>query len=301
MDNITKGSLNDEEIKAATARLQDLVINNANPTDIDLAQSNLRELIAVRNTYRFTPKDPYFFFDKLFSTGLREDRQKIAEELEDSLIDIILEFQKAPQHVEDAELNYDFFRDLLTFIRLFKGLSSDDAEESSEATISDGQLAWGNRSGLTVQRFCELLTLQKCITAPNARMLGDILEEGTKHPKPPVPINWVGTKNSIVTFFIVSQFLGILNPVKAPARKRPIFTDSIKEDDHLPVPPAAAIIRCNFVINGEKPDLPSISKHHAIPIIRELELIEDRVVGLYESRRMGEKTANNLTWDARRS
>ena len=56
MDNITKGSLNDEEIKAATARLQDLVINNANPADIDLAQSNLRELIAVRNTYRFTPK-----------------------------------------------------------------------------------------------------------------------------------------------------------------------------------------------------------------------------------------------------
>ena len=72
MDNITKGSLNDEEIKAATARLQDLVINNANPADIDLAQSNLRELIAVRNTYRFTPKDPYFFFDKLFSTGLRK-------------------------------------------------------------------------------------------------------------------------------------------------------------------------------------------------------------------------------------
>jgi hypothetical protein len=299
MNNITQSSLNDEEIKTATARLQELVINNADPADIAMAQTNLRDLIASRQSYRFTPKDPSYFFNKLFSYGLREDRHEIAGELEESIINVFIDLQKQPQGIQDSELfNSDLLLDLLEFVRFFRTPPTqreDDQAEPDDATV--GQLLWGNKDGLTIPGFCDGLIQQKFITPANARLLALILEGGVKHPpKLPVKINWEGTKNSITTFFVVSQFLGILNPTNAPTRRRVLIEDYM-EPVRLAVPPAPQIIADNFTINGEKPDLSNISTYHVRPIILELDRIKDAIEGLYVSRRMGPRTADNLTWD----
>ena len=299
MDNITQRSMFDSEIKAAAAQLQELVTNNASHTDIAMAESRLRELVAARREHLYDPKDPSYYIDKVFAGASFEDRRKAAEELEGPVTEALVEFLKEDTKIQEGEfLNYDLLNDVLAFLRFFKNRKLEDSAqgymESKEQEYP--RLVWGNKPGLTLHRFCEELVQRKFIGLPDASLLEAVLEDYKSTIRHHPPIDWDGTNESITTFFIVCQYLGILNPDTAPSRSRVLLDDSFGQY-RLPVPPAASIISDCFTVRGSHLSTSTISRNLAGEIILELETIRDRVERFYVDFKLGERTPENLTWD----
>lgn len=300
MNKITKASALDAEIKAITTRIDELVSTNASVSDIDEAQDRLRQLLADRKESLYSMKDPSYFIQKVFSDYGPDERKQVAGELEASLIDLILEFYKQPQDAQDSAIvEYERMLDVLAFLRFFKGRyqTATLADEGTETY----RLEWGNKPSLSIATFCEGLLQRKFISPSDSRLLAAILEDYKNTIEHQPPIDWDGTPASITTFLIVGQYLGILNPKTAPSINRPLFDTEDPEDPELrtrfPVPPVASIINRCFSVKGDHLALSTISRHHAGPIILDLEIVEDRVRRFHDTRHLGPKAGKDLTLD----
>jgi ElaB/YqjD/DUF883 family membrane-anchored ribosome-binding protein len=295
MNKITKASTLAAEIKTLTSKINELVSTNASTSDIEEVVDRLQSLLAERRENLYSMKDPLYFIQRIFSEYGAEERKQVAGELESSLIDLILEFQKQPQDARDsAILEYERMLDVLAFIRFFKGRyqTATLADEGAETY----RLEWGNKPGLSIPAFCEGLLQRKYISPADARLLAAILEDYKHTIEHQPPIDWDGTPASITTFLIIGQYLGILNPKTAPSKTRVLLDDDFGQDKY-PVPPAASIINRCFSVKGDQLAVSTISRHHAQPIILDFEVVQVRVRMFYETRNLGPKTGDNLTLD----
>jgi hypothetical protein len=298
MDNITQRSIFDSDIKAVAAQLQDLVTNNASHADIVMTESRLRELVAARREHLYEPKDPSYYIDKVFAGASVEDRRKAAEELEGPVTAALGAFIKEETQTQEGEfLNYDLLNDILAFLRFFKNRRLEDSAQGyMEGTKQEHpRLVWGNKPGLTVRRFCEELVQRKFIDRANANLLEAVLTDYKSTIGNQPTIHWDGSLDSLTTFLIMGQYLGILNPETAPSVNRPLLND-VCGIDHYPVPPVASIMTNCFTIN-DMVDLSNINRGHAKPIILDLEIIELRVRRYYETQHLGPLTPSNFSWD----
>jgi hypothetical protein len=226
---------------------------------------------------------------------LHEDRQKIAGELEASVIDTIIDLERQIEAThEESTFEYELMLDILAFLRFFKGQTWEKVDDPQQS--ESFRLKWGQRPGITPKQLCDALCQHKFIDMPNAKLFQAILEDYKGAIEHQPAIDWQGTLDSITTFMIVGQYLGILNPETAPSRNRVLLDDKFGKDRY-PVPPAASIINRCFTVNGKEVEVSTISRHHAKPIILDLETLELRVKGLYETFNLGEKDGDNLSWD----
>jgi len=288
-------SLINDEIKAVTAKIGELVSTNGSNEDIDLARIRLQKLFNQRKSFLYRPAPPARFIERVFSESRHEDRQRVAGELEAEVIETLLKLQKEPEDIQSQSADFkDDWLDVLSFLRFFKALRrTDPLEDQGTQTY---RIKWGNRPGLTIRRFCDDLCTKKFIGFQDAKLLEAVLEDYKEVREIQPAINWQGSLDSLTTFLIIGQCLGILNPDTAPARTRVLLDDECGQDSY-PVPPAASIINQCFVINGSVPDVSTVSRHHARAIILDWEIVESRLRRFYETRHLGPKTANNLTLD----
>ena len=300
MNKITNASTLDAEIKATTSRISELVSANAIASDIEEAEERLRRLLADRKESLYSMKDPSYFIQRVFSEYGTEERKQVAGELEASLIDLILKFQKRPREAQNYDiLEYECMLDVLAFLRFFKGRyqTATLADEGTEPY----RLEWGNKPGLSIPAFCEGLLQRKFICPSDSRLLAAILEDYKHAIKHQPPIDWDGTPASITTFLIVGQYLGILNPDTAPSRMRRLFDEDDTEDPDLrstfPVPPAASIVHRCFTVKGDQLEVSTISRHHARSVILDFEIVEGRVRRFYDTRHLGSKAGSELNLD----
>lgn len=288
-------SLINDEIKAVTAKIGELVSTNGSNEDIDLARIRLQKLFNQRKSFLYRPAPPARFIERVFSESTHEGRQRAAGELEAEVIEILLKLQKEPEDIQSQSADFkDDWLDVLSFLRFFKALRrTDPVDDQGNQTH---RIKWGNRPGLTIRRFCDALYTKKFIGFQDAKLLEALLEDFQAVRRIQPSISWQGSLDSLTTFLIIGHYLEILNPEKAPAFNRFLYKDHFPEE-RLPVPPAAAIINECFVVNGSVPDVSTISRHHANRIIQELETVEERVRGLHDARELGHKMGQNLTHD----
>ena len=153
-------------------------------------------------------------------------------------------FLKEDTQTQEGEfLNYDLLNDVLAFLHFFKNRRLEDSAQGymEGAKQEHPRLVWGNKPGLNVQRFCEELVQRKYIDRPNANLLEAVLTDYKPTIGNQPTIHWDGSLDSLTTFLIMGQYLGILNPETAPSINRPLLNDKFGID-HYPVPPVASII-----------------------------------------------------------
>ena len=301
MNNIDLGSAFDNDITATADLIKSLITNNASYTEVEQAQVRLRELIAAKRSYLYSPKDPSYFIDQMFSAATPEDRRKRAAELDGQVLEILVNLSKEEPSTQEQEIPaYDLLLDVLAFLRFFKSRGVGDelspANASQPSDNEESRLVWGNKPGLTIHRFCEALTTSKFIGFEDAQLLEAVLEDYKSTIGKQSLIDWEGTNSSITTFFIACQYLGILNPETAPSRSRVLLDDCFGQYK-LPVPPAADIINRCFTVRGATISNSTISRDLAGAIILELDTLRDRVERFYVDFQLGDRAPENLTWD----
>jgi hypothetical protein len=297
METLTQASFLDEEIKLATAKINELVSTNASFSDIETAQGRLQVLLAERKDYLYKPRGPAHFFERVVSESLQEDRQRVASELEASVIEILLKLYKESEDIQGRAIPYEEqWQGILAFLRLFKHPIPPPDSEDADADDEQIDISWGNKPGLSIQELCAGLAQYKYLSQANAELLEYVLEDPKEARKRGIIIDWDGSKRSLATFLVVSQYLGILNPDKA----RPKMRDTIKDDfgvEKYPTPPIADIISRGFLVRGHELQNSDISRELQKRLIVELDNLKAQVEYLADLHIPGSEDIEDMGWD----
>ena len=301
MNNIDLGSAFDGDIAAASDHIKLLIQSNASFDEVEQAQIRLRELLAAKRSYLYTPKDPAYFIDQMFSAATPEERRKRAGELEGQVIKLLIRLSKEDSASQERELPaYDLLIDVLAFLRFFKGRGGDDTPPPGDVlenlASAENPLHWGGKPGLSIRRFCDALATAKYITMENARLLEAILEDYKPTIGKQPSINWDGSLESLATFLFMCHNLGILNPAKAKTRSRVVFSDYFNEAESYDVPPIADIITRCFSFNGWIPKNSTVSRTYYPKIIAAFEAIRDSIDPYFDANKLSDDE-HNFKWD----
>lgn len=291
MENITHSSFLDDEIKAVTDNISKLVSTNASYSEIEKAQERLRQLLEERKNYLYSPKNPAQFIERVFSELLHEDRQRVATDLESSVIDNLLNLQQQSDDIQDRSIPYyEVWLDILAFLRVLKNSSPVSWDDDPFSSLSAG-----DRPGLSIHNLCSELVQHKYITSANATLLEQVLEKPEDAKVMGVPIDWDGSKESLATFLMVSQFLGIFNIDPKKIKRRVVLKDDIGEE-RMPTPPIAVIIEICFTIKGHQLQNSDISRHLQPGLVLELDNLKIDIISLANLTKLSNRT--NMDWDA---
>jgi hypothetical protein len=125
MNNIDLGSAFDGDIAAASDHIKLLIQSNASFDEVEQAQIRLREFLAAKRSYLYTPKDPAYFIDQMFSAATPEERRKRAGELKAKLLSFSSALQRGFCFSRTELPAYDLLIDVLAFLR-FSSSGGDD-------------------------------------------------------------------------------------------------------------------------------------------------------------------------------
>jgi hypothetical protein len=298
MDKLTQACFLDDEIKLATAKINELVSTNAGLSELESAQARLQQLLGARKDYLYQPKSPAHFIDRVLSEHLHEDRQRVASELEASVIDILLKLNKESKDIQDRSIPYEeLWQDILAVLRYFKHSAY---HVTAEESLDQGEwigIAWGHRPGLSIHELCSGLVPHKWIDSANSNLLEFVLEDPKKARSRGIIVDWNGSKRSLTTFLMVSQYLDILNKDEAKPKMRNVFKDDGFTNPKYPTPPIADIISKGFSVRGQRVQNSDISRVIQKSLIVELDSLKTRVTFLADLHMPAFANILDMTWD----
>lgn len=247
----------DTAIADTARRIDTLLAGNPDQTELEALQTELAALIRNRRDHLYSLVDARAIVSQVFDEPFSETRRQKAAELEGQVLSLIEQYHReADETKEVLRSDYDLLVDVLAFLRFFKH----DDLPTSETEAHSPRMIWTGKHGLTRQAFVEALQVAKFITLENATLLAATLEDYKAEKKAQRPkVDWDGSKESLVTFLIMSYYLGILNPDTILVRNRDIVEDAegvIK----APIPPIADIIAARFTIQGRNVSHSDISR-----------------------------------------
>lgn len=277
----------DTAIADTARRIDTLLAGNPDQTELEALQTELAALIRNRREHLYTLVDSRAIVSQVLDEPLSEDRRRKAAELEGQVLSLIEQFNHETDGTRDNLLfEYELLLDVLAFLRFFKHNDPPASETDSPAP----RLIWAGKHGLTRQAFVEALQQAKFISFENANHLAATLEDYKSEKKAQQPkVDWDGSKESLVTFLLMSHYLGILKLDPRFIRERVVIDDAegkLKAE----IPPVADVIASRFTIKGRNISHSNISRsmEHGVEVgidktvVLELHHLYDNLEGLAE-------------------
>lgn len=301
MKSLSQAAAFDTAIANAALRINTLLTGNPDQAELEALQTELATLIRNRREYLYSLVDARAIVSQIFDEPISESRRQKAAELEGQVLSLIEQYNREAEGTEeDSLLEYELLVDVLAFLRFFK---HEDIPVSGEEPPVP-RMIWAGKHGLTRQVFVEALQTAKFITLENATLLAATLEDYKAEKKAQQPkVDWDGSKESLVTFLLMSHYLGILVLDQRFIRER-IVIDDVEGEIKAEIPPVADVIVNRFTIRGRKAshsDISRSTKHEVEAGIDKTTVLEllnlfDHLHGLAEVNGF-KRTDQSFDWD----